>query len=270
LISEADSARRFGGVLLDRPRVMGIVNVTPDSFSERGATFAHDAAIAHGLRLIEDGADIVDVGGESTRPGATPVGFEEEIRRIEPVVQALADAGATVSIDTRHAAVMRAALKAGARIVNDVSALAGEADSLGVAATSNADIVLMHMPGDPQTMGAQRGRYGDVVEEVFAYLHARVAACEAAGIARGRIAVDPGFGFGKDEADNLRLLNGLARFRDLGRPILVGLSRKFGKGKPPQDRLAESLGLARRAVANGADIVRAHDVAETVAALARP
>jgi dihydropteroate synthase len=246
---------------------MGIVNVTPDSFSETGETFSHEAAIARGLRLVDEGADIVDVGGESTRPGATPVTPAEEVRRIEPVVRALAARGAVVSIDTRHAAVMTAALTAGARIINDVSALTGDPKSIEVAAGSQADIVLMHMPGDPLTMRAHRDDYGDVVEDVLTYLKTRVATCEAAGIAQTRIAVDPGFGFGKHPADNLRLLDELGRFREIGCPILVGLSRKFGKGKTPTDRLSESLDLARRAVTNGADIVRAHDVAETVAAL---
>lgn len=246
---------------------MGIVNVTPDSFSEAGETFSHDAAIARGLRLVDEGADIVDVGGESTRPGATPVTPAEEVRRVEPVVRELAARGAIVSIDTRHAAVMKAALAAGARIINDVSALAGDAESIAVAAGSDADLVLMHMPGDPLTMRAHRDDYDDVVEDVLSYLEARVAVCEAAGIARSRIAVDPGFGFGKHPADNLRLLDELRRFREIGCPVLVGLSRKFGKGKTPADRLSESLDLARRAVANGADIVRAHDVAETVAVL---
>lgn len=244
---------------------MGIVNATPDSFSDGGDTFEPDDAIARGLRLMRDAADIIDVGGESTRPGAVPVDPDEELRRVLPVVTALAKAGAVVSIDTRHAAVMAAAVKAGAKIINDVTALDGDAGSLAVAADSGADIVLMHMPGTPQTMRAH-ARYEDVVEEVFAYLGRRIALCEAAGIARARLAVDPGFGFGKLAADNERLLAGLHRFTELGCPILVGLSRKFGKGKPPKERLAESLEKARQAVALGANIVRVHDVAETVAA----
>lgn len=247
---------------------MGIVNVTPDSFSDGGETFAHDEAIARGLRQMKEGADIIDIGGESTRPGAQPVTPAEETRRILPVVSALAKAGAVVSIDTRHAEVMAAAVDAGARIINDVSALDGDPHSLSVAARSDADVVLMHMPGTPQTM-RDHARYGDVVEEVYAYLADRIAVCEAAGIARARLAVDPGFGFGKLAEDNERLLSNLGRFTALGCPILVGLSRKFGKGKGPQERLAESLEKARLAVARGANIVRVHDVAQTVAELGK-
>jgi dihydropteroate synthase len=246
---------------------MGIVNATPDSFSDGGDTFAPDDAIRRGLQQMRDGADIIDIGGESTRPGATPVTPDEEIRRVLPIVSALTQSGAVVSIDTRHAAVMEAAVDAGARIINDVSALEGDPDSLGVASRSGADIVLMHMPGTPQTMRA-KARYDDVVEDVFAYLTARIAACEAAGIARSRLAVDPGFGFGKMADDNERLLANLPRFAALDCPILVGLSRKFGKGKPPKERLAESLEKARQAVTLGATIVRVHDVAETVDMLA--
>jgi dihydropteroate synthase len=247
---------------------MGIVNATPDSFSDGGETFAHADAIARGLEQLRDGADIIDIGGESTRPGAARVTPDEEIRRVLPVVTALATAGAVVSIDTRHAAVMTAAVRAGARIINDVSALDGDPASLAVATRSGADIVLMHMPGTPQTM-RDHAQYGDVVEEVIAYLAARITACEAAGIARSRLAVDPGFGFGKMAEDNERLLAGLERFKTLDCPILVGLSRKFGKGKPPKERLAESLEKARQAVALGANIVRVHDVAETVATFGR-
>jgi dihydropteroate synthase len=244
---------------------MGIVNATPDSFSDGGEAFAPADAIARGLAQLEGGADIIDVGGESTRPGATPVSPEEEIRRILPVVSALVREGAIVSVDTRHAAVMAAALEAGARIINDVSALEGDPASLSVAAASGVDIVLMHMPGTPQTM-RDHAQYADVVEDVFSYLERRIAVCAAAGIARARLAIDPGFGFGKMAADNERLLAGLGRFTELGCPILVGLSRKFGKGKPPKERLTESLEKALQAVALGANIVRVHDVAETVAA----
>jgi dihydropteroate synthase len=246
---------------------MGVINVTPDSFSDAGETYAADAAIARGLQLLQEGADIVDVGGESTRPGATPVDPSEESRRIVPVVRALHEARAVVAIDTRHADVMQAALDSGARIINDVSALGGDPRSMRVAAASGADVVLMHMPGDPQSMTSFRDSYDDVVADVLAYLQKRIRACEVAGIPRARLAVDPGFGFGKRLADNERLLDELALFRALGCPVLVGLSRKFGKGKAPNERLAESLVLARRAVANGADIVRVHDVKETVEAL---
>lgn len=268
MISTLKQIGRFGGLPLNRPLVMGIVNATPDSFSDGGDTFAADAAIARGLQQIKDGADIIDIGGESTRPGASPVSADEEIRRVLPVVTALSGAGAVVSIDTRHAAVMAAAVAAGAKIINDVSALTGDAASLGVAAASGADIVLMHMPGTPQTM-RDHAHYADVVEEVFVYLDARIKVCEAAGIARTRLAIDPGFGFGKLADDNERLLARLQRFTALGCPILVGLSRKFGKGKPPKERLAESLAKAKQAVARGANIVRVHDVAETFDMLAK-
>jgi dihydropteroate synthase len=239
---------------------MGIVNVTPDSFSDAGESFVHIDAIARGRELTEQGADIIDVGGESTRPGATPVDPEEEARRITPVVKALVDAGAVVSIDTRHASVMQAAVGCGAKIINDVSALTDDPRSLEVAAASSADIVLMHRT-------VEIVPYDDVTGAVIDYLDARIDACVAAGIARERLALDPGFGFGKRLRDNERLLSELARLKRLGCPILVGLSRKFGKGKAPKDRLTESLAMAKQAIEQGAAIVRVHDVAETVAFL---
>jgi dihydropteroate synthase len=239
---------------------MGIVNVTPDSFSDGGESFAHADAVARGLKLMEQGADIIDVGGESTRPGALEVDPEEEARRVTPVVAALAKAGAIISIDTRHAAVMKAATMAGARIINDVSALSDDAASMAVAAASGADVVLMHRT-------IEIVPYDDVTSAVMEYLAARIEVCEAAGIARERISIDPGFGFGKRMRDNERLLAELARFKEFGCPVLVGLSRKFGKGKAPKERLAESLAMAKQAVERGADVVRVHDVAETVAFL---
>ncbi|MEX2299255.1 MAG: dihydropteroate synthase, partial [Dongiaceae bacterium] len=219
----------------------------------------------------EAGAAILDVGGESTRPGSDPVPIEEEQRRVVPVVRGLAGAGAIVSIDTRHAAVMRAAIDAGARIVNDVTALTGNNESLAVVAGSAASVVLMHMQGEPKTM-QQEPQYDDVVREVRDYLADRIAVCEAAGIARSRIAIDPGIGFGKTLEHNLRLLNELGALNKLGCAILIGVSRKSFIGRAvgnaaPKARLGGSLAAALAAVDRGARIVRAHDVPETVQAL---
>jgi dihydropteroate synthase len=261
----------FAGIALDEPAVMGILNVTPDSFSDGGDLPDAGFAIERGLAMRAAGAAILDVGGESTRPGSDPVPVAEELRRVVPVVRGLADAGATVSIDTRHATVMHAAIDAGARIVNDVTALSGDPGSLGVVAASDVSVVLMHMQGEPKTM-QREPRYGDVVREVRDHLADRIGACEAAGIARARIAIDPGIGFGKTLAHNLRLLRGLEALLALGCPILIGVSRKSfianAAGEaPPKQRLGGSLAAALAAVEHGARIVRAHDVAETVQAL---
>ncbi|MEX0808985.1 MAG: dihydropteroate synthase [Dongiaceae bacterium] len=261
----------FAGIALADPVVMGILNTTPDSFSDGGDLRDVAGAIATGLAMREAGAAILDIGGESTRPGSDPVPVEEELRRTIPVVLGLAKAGAIVSIDTRHAAVMRAGIDAGARIVNDVTALAGDPDSIGVVAGSGVSVVLMHMQGEPKTM-QQDPHYDDVVHEVCDYLAARIAACEAAGIVRDRIAIDPGIGFGKTLDHNLRLLNGLGAFRSLGCPILIGVSRKSFIGRVAGNaalkaRLGGSLAAALAAVDRGARIVRAHDVPETVQAL---
>jgi dihydropteroate synthase len=262
----------WAGLSLDRTRVMGVLNVTPDSFSDGGAYLDPARAIAHGRALLEAGADILDIGGESTRPGAEPVAPEEELRRVLPVVCAFAEAGALVSIDTRHAAVMEPALASGARIVNDVTALAGDPLSLEVVRRSDAAVVLMHMGGDPRTM--QRDpRYDDVTLDVLDHLDARIAACEAAGIARERIAVDPGIGFGKTLAHNLVLLARLAAFHGLGAAVLVGVSRKSfiakaSRGEVPEARLPGSLAAALAGVGQGAQLLRVHDVAETRQALA--
>ncbi len=249
-----------------RPLVMGIVNVTPDSFSDGGRYLSAEDAVAHGRALIAAGADILDVGGESTRPGAAPVPPEAEMRRIAPVVRVLAATGTPVSVDTRHAAVMALALEAGARIVNDVSALA-EPVSMSTIARAGAAVVLMHMQGEPATMQrAPSYRFAplDVLEE----LAARVAACEAAGIPRARVVIDPGIGFGKTRAHNLQILRRLALFQALGTGVMVGVSRKsFLGGAAADDRLAGSLAGALDAAANGAQIVRVHDVAETRQAL---
>lgn len=262
---------RFAGLALDRPLVMGVVNVTPDSFSDGGDFADPQVAIDHGLRLQREGADIVDIGGESTRPGAAPLDPAEEIRRVVPVVAALARAGAVVSIDTRHAGVMRAALAAGATIVNDITALTDDG-AIASVREAGAAAVLMHMQGEPGTM-QQQPCYDDVVAEVAAYLAARVEACVAGGIARERIAIDPGIGFGKTVDHNLALLAATDRFAATGQPVLIGVSRKsfiarLSAGEPPKDRLPGSLAAALFAVARGAAILRVHDVAATRQALA--
>lgn len=250
---------------------MGIVNATPDSFSDGGEAFAVDDAVRRGLAMADAGADILDIGGESTRPGAEPVGIEEECRRVLPVVKALSQAGAIVSIDTRHARTMAEAIGAGARIVNDVTALEGDAKSLPIVAASDAAVILMHMKGDPRTM--QRDpRYGDVVAEVRDYLAARVVACEKAGIHRSRIAIDPGIGFGKTVGHNLALIADLAAFRDVAAAVVLGVSRKsfiakLSRGEDAKNRLGGSLAAALAGRRAGADIVRVHDVAETVQAI---
>ncbi len=266
------TTRTFAGLELSRPLVMGIVNVTPDSFSDGGDAFQTDVAISHGFSQIEQGADIVDVGGESTRPGAVPVPESEEISRVIPVVQALADAGAVVSIDTRHAAVMEAAIHAGAKIVNDVTALEGDVRSLDVVAAAGVSLCLMHMQGEPQTM-QKNPTYDDVAREVRDYLADRVLACEVAGMNRSEIAIDPGIGFGKTMDHNLTLINELAVFNDMGCLVMLGLSRKSFIGKlsrneEPKNRLGGSLAGALAGVARGSAILRVHDVAETRQAVA--
>jgi dihydropteroate synthase len=262
----------WAGLLLDRVRIMGVVNVTPDSFSDGGAFADPATAIAHARGLLAEGADILDIGGESTRPGALAVPAEEQIRRVVPVIAAVARDGAVISVDTRFAEVMTAAVAAGARIVNDVSALEDDPAALAAVARSAAAIVLMHKKGDPATM--QRDvRYTDVVADVRDYLAARIAACETAGIARSRIAIDPGIGFGKDVAGNLRLIRELDAFQDLGCAVAIGVSRKSFIGHiagaaEPKQRLPGSLAAALAAVARGARIVRVHDVAATRQAMA--
>lgn len=262
----------WAGLRLDRPRLMGIVNVTPDSFSDGGQFAESSAAIEHGLRLVEEGADIIDVGGESTRPGADPVPVAEEIDRTIPVVAALAKAGALVSIDTRHPGTMIAAIDAGAGIVNDVTALTGDPDSADVVARRRVPVVLMHMRGEPRTMQA-RPHYDDAVTDIRTYLAGRLAHCVKAGIAEDAVALDPGIGFGKTVAHNLELLRGLPALAALGRPLLVGASRKsfigrLGGDAPATNRLGGSLAAALFAAANGARLLRVHDVAATRQALA--
>jgi dihydropteroate synthase len=256
---------------LGRPVVMGILNVTPDSFSDGGRFGDAGAAVAAGERIAAEGAAIVDVGGESTRPGSKPVDEAEELRRVIPVIERLAERLAVpVSVDTRKPGVMRRAIEAGASMVNDVGALRAPG-ALAAIAGSDAAVCLMHMRGEPGTM-QDAPRYDDVLTEVRNFLAARVAACEAAGIARERLAIDPGFGFGKALEHNLALLAGLPALAEAGLPVLVGVSRKrmvgAMTGRGEGERLAGSLAAAVVAVERGASIVRAHDVHETVDALA--
>ena len=255
---------------LDRPLVMGIVNVTPDSFFDGGRHADARGAVAHALRLVDEGADLVDVGGESSRPGAAPVSADAELARVLPVLEGLAGLRVPISVDTTRPEVMREALARGATMINDITALAapGAVESV---ARSGAAVCLMHMQGEPRTM-QENPVYGDVVAEVRDFLAARAAACVAAGIARERIVVDPGFSFGKKTAHNLRLLAHLDAIVALGSPVLVSLSRKSSLGRitgeTPDDRLPASVTGALLAVQRGAAIVRAHDVAATRDALA--
>lgn len=255
---------------LDIPVVMGVLNVTPDSFSDGGRFAELPAALAQAERLAGEGAAIIDVGGESTRPGATPVGVEEELRRVIPVIERLVERLALpVSVDTRKSEVMRAAIAAGASMVNDVTALRGPGAIEAVAA-SDVAVCLMHMQGEPQSM-QKEPRYTDVLVEVRAFLRGRVACCVAAGIAVSRLVVDPGFGFGKTLEHNLELLRRLPELAADGHPVLAGLSRKsmIGKltGRADGERLGGSLALATLALLAGAKIVRAHDVGPTVDAI---
>jgi dihydropteroate synthase len=263
---------RCAGQTLDlsRPVVMGVLNVTPDSFSDGGRFASHTAAVEHGLRMAGEGAALIDVGGESTRPGAEPVTVQEELRRILPVIEQLRRASAAIiSVDTSKGEVIRAAAAAGAGFINDVRALR-EPGALEAAAASGCGLCLMHMQGEPRTMQAQP-RYRDVVAEVRAFLGERVAACRAAGIDASRLTVDPGFGFGKTLEHNLTLLRHLPELAAGGPPVLVGLSRKSSVGKltgrEADERVYGSVALAVIAALKGARIIRAHDVAATVDAL---
>jgi dihydropteroate synthase len=256
---------------LDRPRVAGIINVTPDSFSDAGAHGSAAAAIAHGLKLVEEGADLLDIGGESTRPKATPVSAQDEIRRIVPVIEALAkQISIPISVDTSKPDVMRAAVAAGAGMINDVYALRQDG-ALDAAAELNVPVCLMHMLGEPRTM-QDHPHYDDVVSDVRRFLAERIFACEMSGIDKKRIIVDPGFGFGKTLEHNLALLRALDQFAALGVPLMVGLSRKamIGTltGRDINGRAVGSAAAAMIAVQRGAMIVRVHDVAVTWDALA--
>jgi dihydropteroate synthase len=273
-LTTARAPLRLGArsIALDQPQAMAILNVTPDSFSDGGG-LADDpeCAAAAGLRMIEEGAALVDIGGESTRPGAKPVWEGDEIARVRPVIDRLAAAGAALSIDTRKAAVMAAALDAGAGLVNDVSALDFDPQAMALVAARGCPVVLMHHQGDPATM--QRDpHYGDVLIEVYDWLEDRIAACEAAGIARANILVDPGIGFGKTLRHNLALLNGLALFHGLGCPLVLGASRKrligaLSNEAPVEQRLGGSVAVALLGAAQGAQLLRVHDAFETVQAL---
>ncbi len=253
------------------PKLMGVVNVTPDSFSDGGLYLDPEAAIRHGEGLALAGARILDVGGESTRPGAEEVGLEEELRRVEPVVAGLAGEEATISVDTSKAAVAAAALAAGAEIVNDVTALRGDPEMAALCADRGATVVLMHMLGSPRTM-QENPVYEDVVGEVKAFLAARIEVAVAAGVAEERIWLDPGIGFGKTAEHNLELLRRLAELRELGRPLVIGTSRKsfIGRvdGSEADERLGGTIASSVLAAAEGADVLRVHDVAEVAQAMA--
>ena len=258
-------------IRLDQPQVMGIVNATPDSFSDGGQFADASAAAEAGARMAAQGAALIDVGGESTRPGAKPVWEGDEIERIVPAIRQLAAAGSAVSADTRKADVMTAAIEAGARLINDVSALTYDERAAGVVAAAGIPVILMHHQGTPEAM-QDDPRYEDVLVEVYLWLQDRIAAAETAGIARDKILIDPGFGFGKNVGHNLELVNGLALFHSLGCPIVVGASRKRTIGAlsneaPADQRLGGSIALALKAAEQGAQIIRVHDVPETVQAL---
>lgn len=270
--SGSEAAPTFAGLSLDKPRLFGVINVTPDSFSDGGEALVLGDALKRGRAILDDGADILDVGGESTRPGAELVSAEEELARVVPVVKGLAEMGALVSIDTRRAVVMAAAIDAGAGIVNDVTALTGDEDSLGLVADRGVAVVLMHMQGEPGSM-QDEPQYENAAEDVFGTLKARVEACEEAGIPRDRIAVDPGIGFGKTVDHNLEILNRLDIYGGLGLPVLLGVSRKsfiakLSRGEAPKDRVPGSIAAMLAAWAHGVRMFRVHDVAETRQALA--
>ncbi len=253
------------------PAVMGILNVTPDSFSDGGKFFSRQLAVDHVLRMEDAGANIIDIGGESTRPYSEPVTADEELRRVVPVIESLAGRiSIPISIDTSKATVARAAIEAGAEIINDVTGLSGDAEMLSLAAASKAGVCAMHMQGTPQTM-QDNPTYGDVVEDILGYLRARDAALQAGGIDANRICLDPGIGFGKTHEHNWQLVRASRRFVELGRPILVGHSRKgFIKklvGDVPERISAGSVGVALAAAAAGVQVLRVHDVEATCAAL---
>jgi dihydropteroate synthase len=273
ILEELSTQRpRIAGLSLDRPRIMGIVNVTPDSFSDGGENLDAEKAIAHGLALVAEGADILDIGGESTRPQSDAVALDEELRRVIPVIEGLrARTDAVISIDTRKAEVMRRAAAAGADILNDVSAFTHDPDSLAVAAETELPVVIMHAQGDPKTMN-DNPQYDDVVLDVFDYLESRVQACVAAGIPKSKIVVDPGIGFGKHLHHNVAVMAGLSLYHGLGVPVLLGASRKKMIGQlcnvdDAKDRVSGSLATAIAGVGSGVQIVRVHDVKETKQAI---
>ena len=262
----------FAGIALDRPRLVGVINVTPDSFSDGGRFLDPAAAVELGLRLVGEGAAMLDIGGESTRPGAAETPADEQLRRVLPAIEGLADCGVPLSIDTRSAAVMEAAIGAGAALVNDISALTHDPHALRTVAALGCPVILMHMRGDPATM-REKPHYDDVVGEVTEELAARIAACEGAGISRARICIDPGLGFAKASAHNEAVLRGLGSFHALGCAVMIGASRKglvraVKRGAAPGERLAASLAAALIAAEAGVQLLRVHDVAETAQALA--
>ena len=250
----------------DRPLIMGILNVTPDSFSDGGRFSTIDSALTHAREMTAGGADIIDVGGESTRPGAKPISASEEIERVLPVIQAIRqESDVAISVDTSKAQVIHAVKSEDIDLINDVCALRREG-AMDAASQSGIPVCLMHMQGEPRTMQQNPG-YGDVVSEVFDFLVDRASACEAAGIPQSRLILDVGFGFGKSPQDNLMLINQLPRFLELGMPMLVGLSRKSTIGRIVDDSLIGSISGALFALSRGARILRVHDVAQTVSAI---
>ena len=262
----------MAGLSFERPRIMGIVNVTPDSFSDGGSYANAQAAVDQALRMVEEGADILDIGGESTRPGSDAVSLDEELRRVMPVLEALrAKTEAVISVDTRKSEVMRRAAEAGADILNDVSALTHDPKALDAAAATGLPVMLMHAQGDPKTMN-ENPQYTDVVLDVFDFLERRIQACAGAGIPAAKLIADPGIGFGKHLPHNVAVLNAMSLFHGLGVPVLLGASRKKLIGQlcnieNPKDRVPGSIAAALHAVAQGVQIVRVHDVAATRQAL---
>lgn len=256
---------------LGRPLIMGIVNVTPDSFSDGGKFINQNKAVEHGVMLLQQGAHILDIGGESSRPGAQAVEIKEEIGRVVPVIEKLAKHGACISIDTRNAATMRAALNAGASVINDISALEYDSGSIDVAAQAQVPVILMHKRGDPATM-QEKPFYNNVVEDVYTYLDSRINACETAGIEKKNIIIDPGIGFGKTIEHNMLLHRNIRKFQGLGCEILFGSSRKrfiaeLSSGENASERLPGSLASVLWARSQGVRMFRVHDVKETVQAL---
>ena len=261
----------YARLSLDQSRIMGVINVTPDSFSDAGEVFAQVDAVARGKAMVEAGVDILDVGGESTRPGAQEISISEELDRVIPVIEGLLETGVKLSVDTRHAEVMAGAIQAGAHIINDVTALTGEPKSLEVVANLGCPVILMHMQGEPGTM-QNAPMYEDAPREVSDYLAKRIKACEAAGIARSQIAIDPGIGFGKTVDHNLQIIKQIERLHEHGCAIVLGVSRKRFIGlitdtQNPQGRLPGSLAAAVYARTKGVQIFRVHDVAESKQAL---
>lgn len=265
---------RFCGVDMQQPSIMGVLNATPDSFSDGGQHYAQSDAVSGALAMIRNGADVIDIGGESTRPGADFIPADEEIRRTAPIIEALRVVGidAPISIDTRKANVAKAAFDAGAQLFNDVTALTYDPDSLATAAAMNASVCIMHASGDPKTM-QDNPKYDNVLLDVYDYLSERIEACVAAGIPREKIMIDPGIGFGKTQDHNLELLRGIALFHALGCPILLGVSRKrligtIGNAPNAADRVAGSIAVGLNALNQGVQMLRVHDIAETKQAIA--